>query len=90
MICEKHGIEHSERFGCGQYERYRQLTAQAQSITEYETRPVEDPEREGLLGMDQVEVAKHEAGWTGNSEVVRLDDEDEMRRWRFTRPGQHD
>lgn len=89
MICEKHGIEHTERFGCGQYERYRQLTAQAASVTEYETHLRDDPEGNALC-VEQVEVAKREAGWTGNSEVVRLDDEDEMRRWRFTRPGQHD
>ncbi|RUP04756.1 MAG: hypothetical protein EKK34_12650 [Mycobacterium sp.] len=90
MICEQHGIEHSQRFPCAEYERYRKLTAKAASVTEHETRPIEDPNVEGLLGLEQVEIGKHEAGWTGNSEVVQLDDEDEMRRWRFTRPGQYE
>ena len=34
------------------------------------------------------DAESHKTGWTGNSEVVQLDDDDEMQRWRFTRPGE--
>lgn len=74
-ICEEHGIEHTALFPCGQYEKYLQLTAQANTVTEHETKPIEDPDREGLLGLEQVEVATHESGWTGNSEELPVNDD---------------
>ncbi|WP_445163213.1 hypothetical protein ACTXG5_08305 [Mycobacterium sp. Dal123C01] len=65
MICEQHKIEHTQKFPCEQYERYRQLSEQANSITVWETRPIEHPEREGLLGMERVDVGTFESGFTG-------------------------
>lgn len=73
--CEQHGFEHSERFPCDQYERYRQMTAKAHTLKEHETRPMENPDREGLLGMEQVEIATHESGWTGKSEQHPVNDD---------------
>ena len=67
-ICEQHGIEHHERFPCDEYERYRQLSAQAHTIVTHETRPIEDPDREGLLGMARVVTGAYEAGFVGTDD----------------------
>ncbi|MDM2175479.1 hypothetical protein PP404_25090 [Mycobacteroides abscessus] len=69
-VCTKHGIEHTQRFPCEEYEKYRQLSTQAHSVTVYETRPVEDPQREGLLGMERVEVGTYESGHVGPARPV--------------------
>ncbi|MHC9295628.1 hypothetical protein ACRCUN_24460 [Mycobacterium sp. LTG2003] len=73
-ICEEHGIEHPERFPCAEYERYRKLTAQSHTIVTHETRPIEDPNVEGLLGMERVVTGAYEAGFVG---TAHDDDTDE-------------
>jgi len=46
---------------------------------------------EGSAGVGSIEMhtarEMHKTGWTGNSEVVTLD-ADEQRRWHFMRPGE--
>jgi len=75
MICTEHGIEHTAKLPCEQYEKYRQLSGQAHSVTEYRTREIEGPDGE-WLGVEQVEGRTLTAGWTGNSELVPLDELD--------------
>lgn len=69
-VCEQHGIEHTARFPCAEYEKYRELSSRASSITEYETREVEGPDGE-WLGVERVELGTLTAGWQ-----PRHDDED--------------
>lgn len=69
-ICEEHGVEHTPRFPCEMYEKYRELSSQASSVTEYETREVESPDGE-WLGVERIEKGTLTAGWQ-----PRHDDDD--------------
>ncbi|BBZ37097.1 hypothetical protein [Mycobacterium conspicuum] len=45
------------------WDQMRRIAADAHTITAHETRPIEDPEREGLLGMERVELGTFNAGF---------------------------
>lgn len=62
MICEQHGIEHTQRFPCAEYERYSQLSTQAHSVTEHEAHLREDVDGNPLC-VEQVEKRTLTAGW---------------------------
>jgi hypothetical protein len=76
MICNKHHIEHTEKFPCSEYERYRQLSGGARSVTAYETREIESPDGE-WLGVEQVELGTYEAGYVGPASPPRDNERDE-------------
>lgn len=68
MICEQHHIEHTDKFPCDQYEKFRELSSRAHSITAYETREVESPDGE-WLGVERVELGTFNAGHVVNNDT---------------------
>ena len=54
VMCEQHQIEHTPRFPCEMYERYREMSTRASSITEHTTQVIESPDGD-LLGVERIE-----------------------------------